>query len=134
MKYYGIILAATCLFASTPSLAKSESSTINVFSASSYLNFYLMNLNACEEFHPSVQMSANKAEQVLYPHLQKLSAIVESGKLSQKEQQQLRDLLLQRKAMINEQIKSGELTLDHCNTVINIVTNEGLDPELLKSL
>ena len=39
-----------------------------------YLNFYLLNLNACEDFHPQVRKAAFDAEQSLYPWLEKLDA------------------------------------------------------------
>lgn len=95
-----------------------------------YLNFYLLNLNACQDFHPGVRKAAYSAESTLYPWLDKLDAktkgSIDIGMLN--------DVVQKRRDALNAQIKEGDFTVDHCNAVIKLLTADGLDKTLLKAL
>jgi hypothetical protein len=95
-----------------------------------YLNFYLLNLNACQDFHPSVRKDAYVAESTLYPWLEKLDAktkgSIDSGMLN--------SVVQKRRDALNAQIKEGDFTIDHCQAVIKLLTADGLDKTLLKSI
>ena len=95
-----------------------------------YLNFYLLNLNACQDFHPSVRKDAYFAESTLYPWLEKLDAktkgSIDSGMLN--------SVVQKRRDALNAQIKEGDFTIDHCQAVIKLLTADGLDKTLLKSI
>jgi hypothetical protein len=95
-----------------------------------YLNFYLLNLNACQDFHPSVRKDAYAAESTLYPWLDKLDAktkgSIDSGMLN--------SVVQKRRDALNAQIKDGDFTIDHCHAVIKLLTADGLDKTLLKAI
>ena len=76
MKKLGYSLfVALCLSSATLSSAvKADTVDYQYLTVAGYLNFYLLNLNACQDFHPSVRHAAYDAEKSLYPWLDKLDA------------------------------------------------------------
>lgn len=98
-----------------------------------YLNFYLLNLNACEDFHPEVRKSALAAENLIYPWLEALNAKVIANKLNDKDKTAIAETVVYRRARLNEQIEDKEFTVEHCEAIIDIVKS-GLDRSLLKIL
>ena len=99
----------------------------------SYLNFYLLNINACEDFHPTVRKRALVAENIIYGHLEKLSDKVKEFNLKEDEKAAIANTVVDRRARLNEQIAENEFTLEHCEAIIDIVRS-GLDSSLLKIL
>jgi opacity protein-like surface antigen len=95
-----------------------------------YLNFYLLNLNACEDFHPSVRKAAFDAEQSLYPWLEKLDARTKNSI----DASVISDVVKKRRNALNVQINEGDFTLEHCQAVIKLLSGDGLDKTLLKNL
>jgi hypothetical protein len=95
-----------------------------------YLHFYLLNLNACEDFHPSVRPAAFAAEQRLYPWLAKLEAKTKSSI----DASVISDVVRKRRDALNVQINEGDFTAEHCQAVIKLLDGNGLDQTLLKSL
>ena len=104
-----------------------------LITVSTYLNFYLMNLNACEDYHPEARQAAYAAESKLYPYFQKLDKAVASLKIDEKDKQAIANTVSIRRAKLNTQIADGEFTVEHCNAVIGIV-NAGLDETILASI
>ena len=96
-----------------------------------YLNFYLLNLNACEDFHPAVRAAAYDAEKHLYPHLDKLSAKLGDHQDNQK---MVADIVMKRRNMLNAQIAEGDFTIEHCQAIVKILNEDGLDKTLLSAL
>lgn len=99
----------------------------------SYLNFYLLNLNACEDFHPAVRKDALEAEKLIYPWLEALNGKIELHKLNDKEKADIAKNALTRRASVNQIIAENELTVAHCQAIIDIVKS-GLDVSLLQIL
>ena len=95
-----------------------------------YLNFYLLNLNACEDFHPSIRKAAFDAEQSLYPWLEKLDARTKNSI----DASVISDVVKKRRNALNAQINEGDFTLEHCQAVIKLLAGDGLDKTLLKNL
>lgn len=115
------------------STAYAQSVDYKLTTVASYLNFYLLNLNACEDFHPTVRKDALEAENSIYPWLEALNAKVLIFKLGDKAKSELANTVVERRARLNEQIADNEFTLEHCEAIINIVRS-GLDKSLLKIL
>ena len=67
------------LLASSLLPAQAADQDYKLVTVAGYLNFYLLNLNACEDFHPVVRQSAYDAEKLLYPWLDKLDAKTKSS-------------------------------------------------------
>ncbi|MEE2023761.1 MULTISPECIES: hypothetical protein [Alkalimonas] len=97
-----------------------------------YLNFYLLNLNACQDFHPAVRQSAYQAEAQLYPWLNKLQTKIEAS--NDFDSAMLAGIVLRRRAMLNDQIEDNDFTVDHCQAIVQILSTEGLDETLLSVL
>jgi hypothetical protein len=95
-----------------------------------YLHFYLLNLNACEDFHPSVRTDAFAAEQTLYPWLAKLDAKTKNSI----DASVISDVVRKRRDALNAQINEGDFTVEHCQAVVKLLSGNGLDQTLLKSL
>lgn len=95
-----------------------------------YLNFYLLNLNACEDFHPAIRKAAFDAEQSLYPWLEKLDARTKNSI----DASVISDVVKKRRNALNAQINEGDFTLEHCQAVIKLLSGDGLDKTLLKNL
>ena len=95
-----------------------------------YLNFYLLNLNACEDFHPAVRQSAYEAEKLLYPWLDKLDSKTKSSI----DASVISNVVKKRRDALNSQINDNDFTVEHCQAVIKLLTDGGLDKTLLKSL
>ncbi|WP_306523596.1 hypothetical protein [Rheinheimera sp.] len=95
-----------------------------------YLNFYLLNLNACEDFHPQVRKAAFDAEQTLYPWLEKLDMRTKNSI----DASVISDVVKKRRNALNAQINEGDFTLEHCQAVIKLLSGDGLDKTLLKNL
>lgn len=122
------ICLAALLFSSVPVSAAGQD--YQLVTVASYLNFYLLNLNACEDFHPAVRKEAYAAEQLLYPWLEKLDNRT-SGSI---DVSLLSAVVQKRRDALNQQIKDGDFTLDHCKAVVKLLTGDGLDKTLLKAL
>ncbi|QTH64094.1 hypothetical protein J1N51_00995 [Psychrosphaera ytuae] len=110
-----------------------QSQSYKLITVSTYLNFYLMNLNACEDFHPSTRAEAYKAEGQLYPFFERLDAKVKALDINADDKKAIKNTVTARRAKLNKQIADGEFTLEHCKAVIGLV-NEGLDETLLSSI
>lgn len=118
---------------SAEKLNAEESQSYKLITVSTYLNFYLMNLNACEDFHPSVRAQAFKAEAQLYPYLGRLDEKVNALEIDAEDKKAIKNTVSARRAKLNKQIADGEFTVEHCNAVIGLV-NEGLDEKLLSAI
>ena len=130
------VLALTfVMFFSQPSLGATSTQAANykLITVASYLNFYLLNLNACEDFHPTVRKTALAAENSIYPWLESLNRKIEEYKLNDKDKAAIANTVVDRRKRLNEQIADNEFTLEHCTAIIDIV-NSGLDSSLLKIL
>ena len=110
-----------------------QNQSYKLITVSTYLNFYLLNLNACEDYHPSTRQAAYKAEASLYPYFERLDKKVSSLKIDENDKKAIANTVSSRRTKLNSQIEEGEFTVDHCNAVIRIV-NEGLDPKILESI
>jgi hypothetical protein len=107
-----------------------------LLTVASYLNFYLLNLNACEDFHSSLRRDAYEAEGLLYPWLDKLDAktkgSIDAGILENE--------LKKRREKVSNMIKEGGLkkegglTEEQCRFIIDIVKKNELDKTMLKAL
>lgn len=111
----------------------SENHSYKLITVSTYLNFYLMNLNACEDFHPETRKAAYAAEGKLYPYFEKLDAKVAALKINEDDKDAIANTVSKRRTKLDRQIAEGEFTLKHCETVIKIV-EEGLDETLLSAI
>lgn len=131
-KLSGILLALTISISAFPALS-AQSVNYKLITVASYLNFYLLNLNACEDFHPTVRKSALAAENAIYPWLESLNEKVELYKLNDKDKAAIANTVVERRKRLNEQIAENEFTVEHCKAIIDIV-NSGLDSSLLKVL
>lgn len=112
---------------------ENQSQSYKLITVSTYLNFYLMNLNACEDFHPSTRAEAYKAEGTLYPYFEKLDAKVAKLDIDKEDKMAIKNTVSDRRNKLDQQIADGEFTLEHCNAVIGLV-NEGLDEALLANI
>ena len=124
-----LVLSMAMSVVSKPVQAE-ESQSYKLITLSTYLNFYLMNLNACQDFHPSVRSAAYKAEGALYPYFENLDAKVKAMSIDADDKKAIKNTVTSRRAKLNKQIADGEFTVEHCNAVISLV-NEGLDEKLL---
>lgn len=122
----------TCLLAAALSFGvqANQSQSYKLITVSTYLNFYLLNLNACEDFHPSVRQAAYKAESKLYPFFEKLDKKIAAMEIDQNDKNAIAKTVTDRRKKLNAQIAEGDFTEAHCKAVIGIV-NEGLDTTLL---
>ena len=112
--------------------AAANAQDYKLITVAGYLNFYLLNLNACQDFHPQVRQSAYDAEKVLYPYLDKLYG--KMGGVEGANQKMIADIVMKRRAMLNEQITDGDFTVEHCQAIVKIMTEDGLDKTLLSAL
>lgn len=104
-----------------------------LITVSSYLNFYLLNINACEDFHPETRKKALEAEKKIYPWLDKLDQKLDKASLNKKDKEVIANTVVDRRNKLNVQIDEGDFTVEHCNAVISIV-EDGLDESILKTL
>ncbi len=118
------------LLASSLLPAQAADQDYKLVTVAGYLNFYLLNLNACEDFHPSVRQSAYDAEKLLYPWLDKLDAKTKSSI----DASVISNVVKKRRDALNSQINDNDFTVEHCQAVIKLLTDGGLDKTLLKSL
>ena len=109
-KWLGAAVAA--LIVTAP--VQADTQDYKLITVAGYLNFYLLNINACQDFHPQVW-------------LDKLHAKLGDGK-------QVAEIVLKRRAMLNTQIGEGDFTLDHCQAIVKILNEDGLDKTLLANL
>ena len=128
-KVLGLLFALALSF----SAVSAQSVNYKLITVASYLNFYLLNLNACEDFHPTVRKSALAAENAIYPWLESLNSKVKAYKLNDKDKAAIANTVVDRRKRLNEQIAENEFTVEHCKAIIDIV-NAGLDSSLLKVL
>ncbi|HEY0922246.1 hypothetical protein [Rheinheimera pacifica] len=112
--------------------AAANAQDYKLITVAGYLNFYLLNLNACQDFHPPVRQSAYDAEKTLYPHLDKLYG--KMGGAEGANQKMIADIVMKRRAMLNGQIADGDFTVEHCQAIVKILTEDGLDKTLLSAL
>ncbi len=122
-KWLGAAVAA--LIVTAPVQANTQD--YKLITVAGYLNFYLLNINACQDFHPQVRQAAYDAEKQLYPWLDKLHAKLADAK-------QVSDIVLKRRNMLNTQISEGDFTLDHCQAIVKLLNEDGLDKTLLANL
>ena len=111
----------------------SKSQSYKLITVSTYLNFYLMNLNACEDYHPAARQAAYKAESKLYPFFEKLDTKIAGLRIDEDDKAAIANTVSNRRAKLNAQIADGEFTIEHCNAVIGIV-NAGLDKAILAAI
>lgn len=128
-RFTGLMLALLVTFGAQAA----QSANYKLITVASYLNFYLLNLNACEDFHPTVRKGALAAENAIYPWLEALNAKIIEFKLNNKDKAAIANTVVDRRTELNEQIAENEFTIDHCETIIDIV-KAGLDSSLLKVL
>lgn len=128
------LFAAILLSSAIPAHAVDQD--YKLLTVASYLNFYLLNLNACEDFHSSLRREAYEAEGLLYPWLDKLDAktkgSIDAGVLEAE--------LKKRREKVSSMIKDGGLkkegglTEEQCRFIINIVKKNELDKTMLDAL
>ena len=128
-----LLIAVMATIALGAHAQQNESQSYKLITVSTYLNFYLMNLNACEDFHPSTRRAAYEAEGKLYPYFEKLEAKISNIDIDKKDMQAIKNTVTDRRGKLNDQIKDQEFTIEHCNAVIGLV-NDGLDEALLSAL
>lgn len=129
MKKWASAMIAAAVF-STTALANSQD--YKLVTVAGYLNFYLLNLNACEDFHPAVRNAAYDAEKNLYPHLDKLHN--KMGGKDSDNSKMVSDIIMKRRNMLNAQITEGDFTVEHCQAIVKILNEDGLDKTLLSAL
>ncbi|MDX1391779.1 MAG: hypothetical protein R3241_05335 [Rheinheimera sp.] len=129
MKKWASAMIAATLF-STAAVANTQD--YKLVTVAGYLNFYLLNLNACEDFHPTIRSAAYDAEKSLYPLLEKLNS--KMGAKDTDNQKMVSDIIMKRRNMLNAQIAEGDFTLEHCQAVVKILNEDGLDKTLLSAL
>lgn len=128
-KLASLLIASALAFSANAN----QNQSYKLITVSTYLNFYLLNLNACEDYHPSTRQEAYEAEGSLYPYFEKLDKKVESMKIDENDKAAIANTVSSRRAKLNTQIADGEFTVEHCQAVIRIV-KEGLDPKILESI
>ncbi|WP_337880606.1 hypothetical protein [Rheinheimera sp.] len=118
------------LFASVVVAAPVSAETKNyqLLTVAGYLNFYLLNVNACQDYHPEVRQEAYLTEAQLYPWLDKLQKKLGNDKAT------VAAVVQSRREALNQQIAEGEFTIDHCQAVVKLLSGDGLDKTLLQSL
>ncbi|MDP5134804.1 hypothetical protein [Rheinheimera baltica] len=129
MKKWASAMIAAVAFSSA---AVANTQDYKLVTVAGYLNFYLLNLNACEDFHPAVRSAAYDAEKSLYPYLDKLYS--KMGGVDGANQKMVADIVMKRRNMLNTQIAEGDFTVEHCQAVVKILTEDGLDKTLLSAL
>ena len=128
-KIVSLLLASALAFGASAN----QNQSYKLITVSTYLNFYLLNLNACEDYHPVTRQAAFKAESSLYPYFEKLDKNVAKLDINEKDKDAIANTVSSRRDKLNIQILEGEFTIEHCNAVISIV-NEGLDKKILESI
>lgn len=128
-KLTACLLAASLAFGAQAA----DSQSLKLISVSSYLNFFLVNLNGCEDYHPSVRAAAYQSEGKLYPHYEKLEKKISSLKIDQSDKDAISNTIARSRGKLNAQIEEGEFSVEHCKAVIGIVES-GLDSNLLSAL
>jgi hypothetical protein len=126
-------LSAVSMNAMAASKSSSKNQSYQLITVSTFLNFYLVNLNACEDYHPSTRKEAYAAEAKLYPYFEKLDKKVAALDIDADDKKAIANTVSKTRGKLNVQIDEGEFTLEHCRTVIKIV-NEGLDGTLLATI
>lgn len=129
-KWFTRVLCCSALVGAIASPVQAADQDYRLVTVAGYLHFYLLNLNACEDFHPSVRPAAFAAEQRLYPWLAKLEAKTKSSI----DASVISDVVRKRRDALNHQINEGDFTVEHCQAVIKLLDGNGLDQTLLKSL
>jgi hypothetical protein len=129
MKKWASAMIAAALFSTT---AGANTQDYKLVTVAGYLNFYLLNLNACEDFHPAIRSAAYDAEKSLYPFLDKLHS--KMGGKEGANQKMVSDIIMKRRNMLNAQIAEGDFTIEHCQAIVKILNEDGLDKTLLSAL
>ena len=129
MKKWASAVIAAAVF-STSAVANTQD--YKLVTVAGYLNFYLLNLNACEDFHPTVRAAAYDAEKTLYPYLDKLYS--KMGGVKGENQKLVADIVMKRRNMLNTQIAEGDFTIEHCEAIVKILKEDGLDKTLISAL
>lgn len=129
MKKWLSVMVATAVLSTS---AAANTQDFKLVTVAGYLNFYLLNLNACEDFHPQVRSAAYEAEKQLYPYLDKLYQ--KMGGTEGANQKMIANIVSKRRTLLNDQIADGDFTLEHCQAVVKILQQDGLDKTLLASL
>ncbi len=129
MKKWASAMIAAAVFSTT---AVANTQDYKLVTVAGYLNFYLLNLNACEDFHPTVRSAAYDAEKTLYPFLNKLYS--KMGGIEGTNQKMVSDIVMKRRNMLNAQIADGDFTVEHCQAIVKILSEDGLDKTLLSAL
>ncbi|NVK25123.1 MAG: hypothetical protein HWE10_09365 [Gammaproteobacteria bacterium] len=128
-KIVSLALASALAFGANAS----ENQSYKLITVSTYLNFYLLNLNACEDYHPSTRSAAYAAEATLYPYFEKLEKKLSKMDINPKDKEAIANTVSSRREKLNMQIADDEFTVEHCNAVIGIV-NDGLDSKILEAV
>ncbi len=128
-----ILIGALVILAFGAQAKSSDNQSYKLITVSTYLNFYLMNLNACEDFHPSTRPEAYAAEGKLYPYFEKQDEKVAKLDINKEDKMAIKNTVSERRTKLDRQIAEGEFTIEHCEAVISIV-KEGLDETLLASI
>lgn len=121
---------ASLMAASLGTTVQAADQDYKLVTVAGYLNFYLLNLNACQDFHPSVRHAAFEAEKSLYPWLDKLDNKTKNSI----DASVISDVVKKRRDALNAQINEGDFTVDHCQAVVKLLSGDGLDKTLLKNL
>lgn len=129
MKKWLSVLVATAVLSTS---AAANTQDYKLVTVAGYLNFYLLNLNACEDFHPQIRTAAYDTEKQLYPYLDKLYQKL--GGAEGQSQKMIAGIVSKRRDMLNSQIAEGDFTLEHCQAIVKILQQDGLDKTLLASL
>ena len=124
------LFIASVLAASMGSSVQAADQDYKLVTVAGYLNFYLLNLNACQDFHPSVRHAAYDAEKSLYPWLDKLDAKTKNSI----DASVISDVVRKRRDALNAQINEGDFTVEHCQAVVKILAEDGLDKTLLSAI
>lgn len=129
MKKWASAVIAAAVFSTS---AAADTQDYKLVTVAGYLNFYLLNLNACEDFHPTVRAAAYDAEKTLYPYLDKLYS--KMGGVKGENQKMVADIVMKRRTMLNTQIAEGDFTIEHCEAIVKILKEDGLDKTLISAL
>ena len=78
-----------------------------------------------------VCFAAYDAEKNLYPFLDKLSTKMDKTGSDKK---MVSDIVMKRRSMLNAQIADGDFTIEHCQAIVKILNEDGLDKTLLSAL
>ena len=127
-----MIAAFMLASAAFSSVAQANTQDYKLVTVAGYLNFYLLNVNACQDFHPAVRAAAYDVEKSLYPYLDKLYS--KMGGAAGANQQMVSDIVMKRRNMLNTQIAEGDFTVEHCQAVVKILAEDGLDKTLLSAI